>query len=132
MGSGERTLQHRFPKNDGSVLKRDQRPANSILARFVFRRCFPLFRPNVGRLFDGTSSARKPSKLSDVTKPKPASSESASSTCDGNKPVLRTNSGKNKAPPTSSASRVLWPITESSTVDLAGARQSQSSRFSRW
>src|SRR5947199_3151362 len=131
MRSGDGTLQHSFADDDASVLSNDQRPANSILARFVLRRHFPSFGPEVGRLFDGTSTARNPSKLSDVTKPSAASSESASSTCDGSKPVRRTNSVKNNAPPTASASRTPCVADESSIVDLAGARQSQSSRFSR-
>src|SRR5205807_4751078 len=100
----------------------DQHPANSILARFVLRRRFPSLRPNVGRLFDGTSSARKPSKLSDVTKPSAASSESASSTCDANKFVLVTKSPKNSAPPLVSASRTDCAFADSSIVDLADAK----------
>src|SRR5438093_703426 len=58
----------------------DQRPANSMLARVVLRRRFPMFRPNVGRLCDGTRSARNPSKLSEVTRPSAASCDKASST----------------------------------------------------
>src|SRR5204863_184538 len=60
-----------------------------MLARLVLRRRFPSLRPNVGRLFDGTSRARKPSKLSEVTKPSAASSDNASSTCDGSNPLRR-------------------------------------------
>src|SRR5947208_15582921 len=131
MRSGERTLQHSFAEDDASVLSNDQRPANSILARFVLRRRFPSFRPKVGRLFDGTSRARKPSKLSDVTKPSAASSESASSTCDGNKPVRRTNSVKNSAPAAASASRTVCPDDESSIIDPVVAKQIQSSKLSR-
>src|SRR6202011_1912893 len=125
----------------GSFLINDQRPANSMLAKFVLRRRFPSFRPKVGRLFDGTSSERKPSKLSEVTKPSAASSESASSTCDESKPVRRTISAKNKAPPASRASRADCAFEESSLacplepwrmwIDLVVARQSHSSKFSR-
>src|SRR4029077_17551118 len=76
----------------------DQRPANSMLARFVLRRRFAIFRPKVGRLFEGTRSARNPSKLSEVTRPSPASCDKASSSWEGNKPLRLTNSLKKSAP----------------------------------
>src|SRR5438045_1254619 len=77
----------------------DQRPANSILARFVRRRRFAVFRLKVGRLFEGTRSARKPSKLSEVTRPSAASCDRASSIWEGNRPLRLTNSLKKNAPP---------------------------------
>ena len=90
------------------VLNNDQRPANSMLATFILRRRFPMFRPNVGRLFDGTRSARNPSKLSEVTRPSAASCDKASSTCEGSRPLRRTSSAKKSAPPVCSASKTVW------------------------
>src|SRR5436309_13218528 len=85
----------------------DQRPANSMLARFVLRRRFVEVRPKVGRLFEGTRSARNPSKLSEVTKPSAASCDKASSTWEGNKALRLINSLKKSAPPLCSASNTL-------------------------
>src|SRR3954466_15062336 len=76
----------------------DQRPANSILATFALRRRFVGFRPKVGRLFEGTRSARNPSKLSEVTRPRAASCDKASSTWEGKRPLRLTNSLKKSAP----------------------------------
>src|SRR5262249_54042673 len=88
----------------------DQRPANSILARFVLRRCFGMVRPNVGRLLEGTRSARNPLKLSEVTQPSAASCDKASSTWEGNRLVRLTNSLKKSAPPLSSVSNTDWLV----------------------
>src|SRR5262249_49859118 len=109
----------------------DQRPANSMLARFVLRRRFVGFRPKVGRLFDGTRSARNPSKLSEVTRPSAASCDKASSTCEGNKPLRRTSSLKKSAPPLCSASNTARLVTESSIAEFGWVNASQSVRFSR-
>src|SRR5215471_8867496 len=83
---------------------KDQRPANSMLARFVLRRRLAAIRPKVGRLLEGTRSARNPSKLSDVTRPSAASCDEASSTWEGNRLLRLTNSLKKSAPPFCSAS----------------------------
>src|SRR5215470_18682082 len=100
MAASRPELSAPFPDGETTLLlNNDQRPANSMLARFVLRRRFPMFRPNVGRLFDGTSRARKPSKLSEVTRPSAASWDKASSTWDGSRPLHRTNSVKKSAPP---------------------------------
>src|SRR5262249_36144529 len=112
-------------------LSNDQRPANSILARFVRRRRFRGLRPNVGRLFEGTRSARNPSKLSEVTRPSTASCDKASSTCEGNKPLRRTSSLKKSAPPLCSDSNTLSLVTESSVAGFAWVKASQFVRFSR-
>src|SRR5262249_29174713 len=111
----------------------DQRPANSILARFVLRRRFAVLRPKVGRLLEGTRSARNPSKLSDVTKPRAASCDKASSTWEGNTDlsVRRTNSLKKSAPPLGSASNTAWLVSESSIAEFGWVNASQSVRFSR-
>src|SRR5262249_20416265 len=85
-------------------LNKDQRPANSTLARFVLRRRFAMVRPKVGSLLEGTRSARNPSKRPDVTRPSAASWDKASSTWEGNKLLRRTNSLKKSAPPLCSAS----------------------------
>ena len=50
------------------------------------------------RLSDGTSSARRPAKLSELTSPDATSSASASSTCGRSKPLPSTSSSKNDAP----------------------------------
>ena len=49
-------------------------------------------------LADGTSSARRPPKLSEVTRPSATSSASASSTWERSRPVPSTSSSKNEAP----------------------------------
>jgi hypothetical protein len=46
----------------------------------------------------GTSNARNPAKLSELTRPEATSSASASSTCGRNSPVPSTSSSKNEAP----------------------------------
>ena len=46
----------------------------------------------------GTSNARNPAKLSELTRPEATSSASASSTCGRNRPVPSTSSSKNEAP----------------------------------
>src|SRR5262249_15872384 len=111
----------------------DQRPANSILARFVLRPRFPVFRPKVGRLFEGTRSARNPSKLSDVTKPSAASCDKASSIWEGTTDlsVRLTNSVKKSAPPLCSVSNTAWLVAESSVAEFGSVNESQSVRFSR-
>ena len=75
----------------------DHRPANSMLVTVLCRR-FRSMSPNGARFSWGKSSARNPSKLSAVTQPCAASSPSACSTRDGNKPVRRTISAKKSAP----------------------------------
>ena len=52
----------------------------------------------VGRRSDGTSKARRPPKLSEVTRPSATSSASASSTWVRKSPVPSTSSSKNDAP----------------------------------
>ena len=54
----------------------------------------------------GTSKARNPAKLSELTSPVATSSASASSTCGRNSPVPSTSSSKNDAP-----NCLMWSAT---------------------
>ncbi len=74
----------------------DQRPAVSMPTGAVrYRRVAPL---SGLRLLEGVMSARSPAKLSDVTRPRPASSLKPCSTCVGSKPDIAVSSWKNEAP----------------------------------
>ena len=73
-----------------------QRPASSMPYAALRRRLRP-WGP-VRRSLDGTSNARSPPKLSEVTRPSATNSASASSTCERRRPVTSISSSKNDAP----------------------------------
>jgi hypothetical protein len=73
-----------------------QRPTFSIPNEAVRRRLRPL--GPVRRSLDGTSSARSPPKLSEVTRPSATNSASASSTWERSKRLPSISSSKNDAP----------------------------------
>ena len=75
-----------------------ERPAARILHAEQQRRGAGAAAGAGPRRSDGTSSARSPPKLSEVTRPSATSSASASSTWARNRPVPSTSSSKNDAP----------------------------------
>src|SRR5262249_15390356 len=112
---------------------KDQRPANSMLARFVPGRRFAVTRPTVGRLLDGTRSAANPSKLSEVTCPSAASCDKASSVGEGNTgfSVGLTSPLKKRGPALCSSSNGAWLLSESSILESGGVNPSQWVKLSR-
>src|SRR5437016_4179158 len=106
----------------------DQRPAYSMLVTDLCRRLRSR-SANGTRFSCGTSKARIPSKLSDVTQPCPASSPSACSTREGSKPVRLTRSPKNNAPPSANVWSTLF-VSGGYSDNLGSAdKRSQSGKF---
>ncbi len=87
--------------------------------------------PSGLRLSAGTSSARKPPKLSELTRPRLTSSPSASSTWGRSKPLSATTSSKKEAPCVFSTSRTVAARGLGSRLDLFHARERHPERAER-
>src|SRR2546422_2302786 len=117
------------------VLFRAQRPAVSTPNGAIRPR---RRNPPIGRRrSDGTSSARSPAKLSDVTSPQATSSPNPFSTSVRSSPVAFTRSPKNEAPRSSRTSRTARPECESGSATGSGWARSEERRVgkecrSRW
>ena len=80
----------------GARAMRAQRPAASMPNSAMRRRRRPAMAGL--RRSEGTSSARRPAKLSELITPRATSSASASSACEGRRPVPALISSKKEAP----------------------------------
>ena len=89
------------------VLNKDQRPANSILARFVLAATLSFISSKRRPLVRWNQKRAQTIEAVRCDKTKRGKLRNASSTCDGSKPARRTNSVKKSAPPTASASRAV-------------------------
>src|SRR5437773_801857 len=112
------------------VCSNDHRPANSMLVTVLCRR-FRSKSANGARFYEGINNARRPSKLSAVTRPCVTSSPSACSTREGNRRVCRTISLKNKAPAWVSVLNTKSVSGESATCNT-GLRGHEGGGCERW